>query len=248
MGHVDLHSHLIYGVDDGVKTLDDALAVVAGLVERGYDRILTTPHQVDRWRPGGDVLLARLRELQVEIARRGWPVAVGLGAENHVDDVFLQQHRERRLITYGLAGHAVLIECSPMAPPPFLERLVFEIKAAGVTPVLAHPERYPWMLGRRERVETLRRSGCLLQIDLGSFAGAYGRDAKKAAEKLVKLSAVDLVSSDLHGAAKLGALVDEGRKALSALVPAPVFDKLLVQTPGQIFSAAAGGPWGVVTA
>lgn len=248
MGFVDLHSHLIYGVDDGVKTLDDALAVVAGLVERGYDRVLTTPHQVDRWRPAGDVLLARLRELQVEIARRGWPVAVGLGAENHVDDVFLQLHRERKLITYGLAGKAVLIECSPLAPPPFLERLVFEIKAAGVTPVLAHPERYPWILTGRERVETLRRSGCLFQADLGSFAGAYGRDAKKAAEKLAKRDAVDLVASDLHGAAKLPALVDAGMQALAALVSAPVLERLTTETPGQIFGSAAGGPWGVVTA
>lgn len=247
MGYVDLHSHLIYGVDDGVKTLDDALAAVAGLVERGYDRILTTPHQVNQWRPAGDVLLARLRELQEAIASRGWPVAVGLGAENHIDDVFLQLHRERRLITYGLAGRTVLVECSPLAPPPFLERLVFEIKAAGVTPVLAHPERYPWMLGGRERVEALRRSGCLFQVDLGSFAGAYGRDAKKAAEKLVKKDAVDLVSSDLHGPAKLGALVDEGHKALAALVAPPVMTKLLTEVPAQIFAAAAPGPWGVVT-
>lgn len=247
MGLVDLHSHLIYGVDDGVKTLDDALAVVAGLVERGYDRVMTTPHQVDRWRPAGDLLLARLRELQDEIVRRGWPVAVGLGAENHIDDVFLQLHRDRKLITYGLAGKAVLIECSPMAPPPFLERLVFEIKAAGVSPVLAHPERYPWMLGGRERVAALRRSGCLFQADLGSFAGAYGRDAKKSVEKLVKQGAVDLVASDLHGAAKLGALVDEGRKALAALVAPAALAKLTTEMPGEIFAAAAPGPWGCVT-
>lgn len=246
MGKVDLHSHLIYGVDDGVKSLDDALAVVAGLVERGYDRIMTTPHQVDRWRPAGDLLAARLRELQAGVAARGWPVAIGLGAENHVDEVFLRLHRARRYLSYGLAGKAVLIECSPMAAPPFLEQLVFEIKAGGLAPVLAHPERYPWIVGA-SRAEALRRVGCLFQIDLGSFAGAYGRDARKAAERLLKRGAVDLVASDLHGPAKLAALVDAGLAALAALAPAAEVERLTVAAPGALFDASAGGPWGVLT-
>jgi tyrosine-protein phosphatase YwqE len=243
MGKVDLHSHLIYGVDDGVATLAEALDCVAGLIERGYDRIFTTPHQVEYWRPAPEVLAARLAELCAEIRTRGWPVRVGMGAENHVDDEFLRRMRSANLLSYGLAGKAVLVECSPMSPPPFLEQLIFELRAGGLTPVLAHPERYPWMAASRDRAARLRKLGCLMQADTGSFAGAYGRDARKSAEKLLAAGDVDLVASDLHKPAKLGPLVDQGLAALASRVPAAEVKRLTEEAPGAIFSAAAGGAW-----
>lgn len=244
MGKIDLHSHLIPGVDDGVKTLDEALEVIDGLIQRGYVGALTTPHQVDRWRPSEEVLTEKLHELQTEIRRRGWPFRLGLGAENFLDDVFVRRLREKRLVSYGLAGKAILLECSPMTAPPFLEQLVFELKAAGIVPVLAHPERYPWLLGGRDRITPLRQSGCLFQVDLGSFAGGYGRDAMKAAKKLVKLDAISFVATDLHGPAKLKTLVDDGMKALTRLVPAEKVVEWTETTPGFLFGEAAGGPWG----
>ncbi len=244
MGKVDLHSHLIPGVDDGVKTMADSLAVIEGLVSRGYDRIFTTPHQVDRWRPTEEMLLPKLIEIQAEIRRRNWPVTLGLAAENFLDDEFVRRLRSNSLITYGLAGNAVLFECSPMAPPPFLEQVVFEIRTQGIIPVLAHPERYPWMFSGRDRITPLRQSGCLFQADIGSFAGGYGKDAQKAVKKLIKMNAVDFVSSDLHGAAKIGTLVDEGNKILTDLVPAIELQRLTQTAPGLIFERSIQGPWG----
>lgn len=244
MGKVDLHSHLIPGVDDGVKTMADSLAVIEGLMNRGYDRIFTTPHQVDQWRPSQAVLLPKLAEIQAEISRRNWPVTLGLAAENYLDDEFVRRLRANSLITYGLAGHAVLFECSPMSPPPFLEQVVFEIRTLGIVPVLAHPERYPWMFSGRDRIAPLRQAGCLFQADIGSFAGGYGRDAQKAARKLLKMSAVDFVSSDLHGAVKLGTLVDDGNKALAELVPPAEVQRLTETAPGLIFDRSIQGPWG----
>ena len=244
MGRVDLHSHLIPGVDDGVKTLEQSLAAIEGLVERGYDRILTTPHQVDRWRPTPDELLPWLHRIQEETAKRGWPVAVGLGAENFLDEEFLRRSRCGELITYAMAGRAVLFECSPFSPPPFLESLVFSLRAGGITPVMAHPERYPWLLGGRDRVAPLRNAGCLFQIDVGSFAGRYGRDARRAARKLVSMDAVDLIASDLHHPDKLRPTVDDGWKALQDLASEDDVIRWSVTTPGRIFEEAVEGPWG----
>jgi tyrosine-protein phosphatase YwqE len=244
MGKVDLHSHLIPGVDDGVKTLEESLAVIEGLIQRGYDRALTTPHQVDRWRPDEETLTAKLRELQDEIRRRNWPFRLGLGAENYLDDVFVRRLRENRLVSYGMAGKAVLLECSPMSAPPFLEQLVFELKAGGTLPVLAHPERYPWLFGSRDRITPLRQAGCYFQVDLGSFAGAYGRDAMKAAKKLVKLDAVSFVSSDLHGPSKLGLLLDDGLRALRDCAPAEKVSGWTESVPAMIFEEASSGNWG----
>lgn len=243
MGKADLHSHLIYGVDDGVATLAEALACVEGLAERGYDRIFTTPHQVEYWRPAPELLVTRLAELRAEIARRGWPVRLGMGAENHLDDEFIRRLRAADLLSYGRAGKAVLIECSPMSPPPFLDQLIFELRAGGLVPVLAHPERYPWMLKSRDRASRLRQAGCVMQIDLGSFAGAYGRDVRKGAEKLLKAGDADLVASDLHRPAKLGLLVDDGLKALRGLAPESEVVRLTETAPGALFDASSGGAW-----
>ena len=245
MGKVDLHSHLIPGLDDGVRTLDDALLVVDGLISRGYDRIMTTPHQVEYWRPGPDVMYQGLEELREAVARRGWPVRIGMGAENHLDEVFLQRMKQGSLLSYGLAGKAILIELSHFSPPPFFQQLVFDLRAAGVIPVLAHPERYPWLpKWGQERIQALRTSGCQLQVDLGSFSGAYGRQVRNAARQLVKWGVVDLVATDLHGPDKLAALVDNGWKALSKLVPASTIQQWGEETPGQIFDTASAGPWG----
>ncbi len=246
MGKVDLHSHLIPGVDDGVRTVDDALRTIEGLIERGYDRLMTTPHQVEFWRPATDVLESKLLALQEEILRRGWPVVLGMGAECHLDEAFLRRHREGRLLSYGLAGRALLLELSPFSPPPFLRQLVFELKAAGIVPVVAHPERYPWLLSGdgHERVRGLREGGCLFQVDLGSFAGCYGREARRTARRLVQLDAVDLVASDLHGPDKIPALVDDGLRALGELVSAATLFGLTEERPGEIFRDAVTGRWG----
>ena len=245
MGKVDLHSHLIPGIDDGVRSLDDALHVIDGLVSRGYDRILTTPHQVDYWRPQPEVMARGLWEVQEAVAVRGWPVRIGMGAENHVDEAFLKRKQEGRLLTYGLAGKAILLELSPFSPPPFFQQLVFDLRTAGVLPVLAHPERYPWFIGwGQEKIDTLRHAGCWLQIDLGSFSGSYGRTVRKAARQLVKWGAVDLVASDLHGPDKLPKLVDKGWKALAALAEESDLEQWSTHRPGRIFDEACRGPWG----
>ncbi len=244
MPRVDLHSHLIPGVDDGVRTLDDALRCIEGLVERGYDCLCTTPHQADRWRPDAAFLTAALRGLREEIDRRGWPVRLALGAENHLDEVFLTRLEQGTLPTYGLAGRDVLVECPVWSRPPFLEEILFRLQTGGIRPVLAHPERYPWLVRDRARVAALRNAGCLFQVDLGSFAGAYGSEARQAARRLVREKAVDLVATDLHGAGRLPALVDAGWQALAELAGPAELARWGSATPGEIFARAWTGAWG----
>lgn len=220
MGFVDVHSHLLPGVDDGVATFDEAVACVEGLIERGYDRIVITPHQNHRWRPSPLTLRRALDRLRDEGVRRGWPVWLALAAEHELDEVFIQRWRTGALADYAYPGAAVLVECSPLSQPPFLERLAFELRMTGLTPVLAHPERYSWLCTQVGKIAALRQAGFRFQIDVGSFCGAYGTVIRKQAERLLKESSIDLVATDLHAARQLAA-VDAGWQMLRRIAAEP---------------------------
>ncbi len=197
-GYVDLHAHWVPGIDDGVKTLDDGLALLSGLRALGFSTCVATPHM----RPGMfDNDAARLRAAygEIERAHRGRDdlPRIALSSEHWLDDVVFTRLLRGEALPYP-GSTAALVELPPEAFPVSLSRCVFELRQRGLRPVLAHPERYAPVWSDDEVLTPLLDAGVVLQLDLCSLVGKYGRRPQKAAEKLLADGAYYLAATDAH--------------------------------------------------
>ncbi len=196
---VDLHSHLVPGVDDGVKTLEEALDLIRVFQRLGYKKLITTPHISENYYPNSvDFLKAHFDELVHALKKENLPVELQLGAEYMVDGRLLHALKNKEeLLCWG--GY-LLIETSFQSLPLFVDEVLFEIQSRGLIPVLAHPERYAYFFGKTDKLINMRERGVKMQLTAGSLAGYYGKEEKKMAKLLLDKGAVDFIGSDVHGA------------------------------------------------
>ncbi len=210
---VDMHSHLIPGIDDGAENLDDAVAMVVKLRDLGYAKIITTPHTYKEYYPntsatileGLKVLKTRLEELQIA-------VEVEAASEYFIDEHFAELLENKDLLTLGNTNY-VLVEISFFGAPPGFEDYVFQMGLAGYRPVLAHPERYAFFAGNFKKYERLVDLGCSLQINALSLTGRYGSLAQKTAEKLLKNEMVSFFGTDCHNMGHASQLYQLGQSS-----------------------------------
>ena len=172
----DYHSHILPGVDDGVRNLEEALGVLARLEREGVESLWLTPHIMEDVPNRTADLQQRFAELQ---GAYGGPIRLHLAAEYMLDSLFVDRLEAGDLLPLGERGDALLVETSCFTPPMDLDGLLDRIRSAGWHPVLAHPERYFYM-------------------DLGSLAGAYGREVRRKAKWLLRHKFYALAGSDLH--------------------------------------------------
>lgn len=195
MGYVDLHSHVLYGLDDGATDQAAAVAMLDGLAALGVTEQCLTPHQkASQYLPDWDRIEATLAQL--ETVRKPSHPTLRLGAENMWDDVFFKR------LTDGAIPHyrgtpAFLVEIPPPLMPPGMLDQLFKLRMAGKLPVLAHPERYHALWDNDELARALRRV-CAFVIDLGAIAGFHGKRESKAARHLIELGLVSAVATDAH--------------------------------------------------
>jgi protein-tyrosine phosphatase len=228
---IDLHSHLLPGIDDGVRTLDDAVALARQSVADGVKTIAATPHVRDDYPTTPGMLVAGVARVRDALAEAGVELEVVSGAE--VDLARLSMLSDEALVafSYGGLGRHVLIEFPERGWPMSIDAAVDAVRAAGMTAVLAHPERNPQVGERPELVETLVDRGALVQVTALSLEGRFGRSPLQAVRALLGLRLVHVLASDAHGTGERGprlsaaaALVeDEGlRRYLTEDAPAAI--------------------------
>jgi tyrosine-protein phosphatase YwqE len=192
-GFTDFHSHILFGVDDGVKTLDMSLEVLKRYEEIGIAEVWCTPHVMEDIPNTTEELRNRFAELGK--AYTG-PIQLRLAAEYMMDELFESRLEQNDLLALGEEGNWLLVETSYFNPPMDLGGILKRIKSKGFFPVLAHPERYVYM--GKGMYKMLTQEGILLQLNLSSLAGAYGVEAQKKARWLLKKQYYDMAGSDLH--------------------------------------------------
>lgn len=192
-GFTDFHSHILFGVDDGVKTLDVSLEVLKRYEDIGIAEVWCTPHVMEDIPNTTEELRNRFAEL--EKAYTG-PIQLRLAAEYMMDELFESRLEQNDLLALGKEGNWLLVETSYFNPPMDLGGILKRIKSKGFFPVLAHPERYVYMGNGMYKM--LKQEGILLQLNLSSLAGAYGVEAQKKARWLFKKQYYDMAGSDLH--------------------------------------------------
>jgi protein-tyrosine phosphatase len=195
MGFVDLHSHVLFGLDDGAPDEKSALALLDGLTALGISEQCVTPHQkASQYLPSWDLVETTLATLQT--LRKAHHPTLRLGAENMWDDVFYKRAQEGTIPHYqGTAAFLVEIP-PPMMPPGMIDQL-FKWRMAGKVPVLAHPERYHALWDNDELAQRVRVH-CAFAIDLGALGGFHGKREMKAARHLLECGLAACVATDAH--------------------------------------------------
>lgn len=198
---IDMHSHLLPGLDDGAETMEQSVELLRGLRALGYHKLVMTPHVMgDFYRNTPEGIRGALHALRQAAAEAGLgDVVLECAAEYYLDESFAARlERDEDLLSFGGAQRLVLVETSYINEPFNFAETMFKLKSAGYQPVLAHPERYTYLYGRFEELVRIRESGVLLQVNLNSLIGYYSAGAKRVAEKLVDGGLVDLLGTDTH--------------------------------------------------
>ncbi len=194
---VDIHSHLIPGIDDGAPDVSTSLELLRQMAEMGYRKVITTPHVYKEFFPNTkESILEGLAELNEALEIEEIDIQVGAAAEYFMDEHFAELLEKKELLT--LKDNYVLVEMSFFSPPPQLEEYLFNLQIKGYQPVLAHPERYLFWEGKMDKYRRLKELGCLLQLNLLSLTGHYGKDVETNAKDLLKAGLIDLAGTDLH--------------------------------------------------
>jgi protein-tyrosine phosphatase len=199
MGFVDLHVHVLWGIDDGCETPEETLAAARLLVSLGWDELAPSPHAVPEL-PSGDPAAceARRAEAAALFAEADLPLALHANAENRLDEAFLARADDpgtRRGI--GPTARWVLVETPFSQAMPALPELVFRLRRKGISPLFAHPERC-LEFERAGRAEEVVRLGGAHQLNLGALAGVYGRAVRKQAERFLGEGLYAVAATDLH--------------------------------------------------
>ncbi len=192
-GLTDWHSHVLPGVDDGIKTLDESIEVLKHFDEKGIETLWLTPHIMEDYPNSTDKLRARFDELQ-----NAWKgdLKLRLASENMLDSLFEERLAARDLLPIGENGDHLLVETSYFSAPMGFDGMIDSIMSAGYYPLLAHPERYTYM--NEEDYKRLREKGVKMQLNYVSLVGGYGETAKKKSIWLLKNGMIDAVGSDVH--------------------------------------------------
>ncbi len=203
---VDMHSHLIPGIDDGSKSIEESLHLIREIKNLGYKKIITTPHIMgDFFKNSRETIFPGLIELKTRLAELNIDIEIEAAAEYYLDEWFIEK-LERNEPLLKLAGNYVLFETSYMNRPSQLHQAIFLMRSSGYIPVLAHPERYTYLYEDFKFFKEIYDMDVLFQINLNSLAGYYSKTAKVYAEKLIDNNMVDFVGTDCHGQRHIDAL------------------------------------------
>jgi protein-tyrosine phosphatase len=205
---IDLHSHLLPGIDDGVQSIEESLEVIKGFINLGYSKLITTPHIMhDFYKNDADIILTKLAEVRRAIGEASLEIEIEAAAEYYLDEYFIEQiNSDSKLLTFG--DNYVLFELSFMTKPLTIKKAVFNMQTKGYKPVLAHAERYLYYHDSIKDLQELSNNGVLLQLNLLSLSGYYSKYVKKMSNKLIEQKMISFIGSDCHNANQLIGLAE----------------------------------------
>ncbi|MET3112933.1 protein-tyrosine phosphatase [Pedobacter sp. CG_S7] len=199
---VDMHSHLIPGVDDGAQDVEESIELINGLRELGYTHLFTTPHTLEDFHPNTKESLQNGHALLEGHIPAG--INLNLSSEYYLDEAFLVQLDANALMP--LPGNRLLFEFSQIVRPNNLEEVIFDLTVRGYQPVLAHPERYLFFHKQFDYFKRIKDMGVELQVNALSLTEHYGKGVNAVAEKLIEKDMIDFIGTDIHHAKHLEVL------------------------------------------
>lgn len=198
MGYIDMHSHILPGMDDGSRSMGQTLRMLEIAVNEGINTMIATPHNMPgKGCPPGAVVRRKVEELRKVIEKEGIPVEIIAGTEYYYREEVLDILDSEDAVTLGNSD-CVLVEFEPMAEKNYIRNALRNILGLGYRPVIAHVERYAKLMEDIPLLSDMKRNGVMLQVNAMSVTGDNGRQTKKVVRGMLKKELVDFVATDAH--------------------------------------------------
>lgn len=210
----DMHSHILPGLDDGSPDLETSIRLIRGLMELGVKKSIASPHIIgDLYRNSPDTIFPALLLLREELQKQEIVFQLEAAAEYMMDAYFIDLMSDKNLLL-KVTGKSILTEFSFSTMPQSPEKMSFALLTEGFSPILAHPERYPYYVNDMDNYHRMIDLGFKLQINLLSLTGYYGKDVARSAHYIVKNDLCSYIGTDLHHEKHLEALQDPRNRAI----------------------------------
>jgi protein-tyrosine phosphatase len=195
---VDIHSHLLPALDDGVPTFEEAERIILQFIKLGYRKLITTPHVMsDQYRNTPAIIDQRLRELRQHLLLKNIAIEIDAAAEYYLDESLMQMLEDNQpLLTLG--KNYILFETNFVTESFLIKDFIFTALTKGYKPILAHPERYLYLQNNFSKAQELLDRGVLFQVNISSLTAHYSRPAQQMAFKLIDRGCVHWLGSDCH--------------------------------------------------
>ena len=195
--YVDIHSHVLPGIDDGAKNLKDSQFLMESMIGFGFKKCITSPHTMANvYNNTIESITSAKKSVENELSDLAQKLDLKAASEYFIDENFIENFKSNTLLT--IKDNYVLVEMSFLNPPIQLHEYLFELQLAGYQPILAHPERYSFYHANFKEFEKLKKMGLKFQMNLLASVGYYGPDVANASDKLLKSGFIDFVGSDIH--------------------------------------------------
>lgn len=196
-GYVDIHSHVLPGIDDGAKTIQDSEFLLHSMMKLGFSKVITTPHTMGNvWNNTAATINNALQEVQLEVGNAAKATNLQAASEYFLDEHLMELATQGPLLT--LKENYILVEMSYLNAPLQLYDFLFELQLKGYQLILAHPERYSFLHNHKKEYTKLKKAGCLFQLNLLATVGHYGKEVAAISEYLLKEDMYNFVGSDIH--------------------------------------------------
>lgn len=228
---IDLHCHILPGIDDGAADLSTALEMASASVADGVSVVACTPHILPGlYHNSGAQIRQATTQLQGALDREGISLKLVTGADNHVVPNFAKELRSGHLLSLADTRY-VLVEPPHHVAPPRLEEFFFELLTAGYVPILTHPERLTWVSSHYDAIQRLVRAGVWMQLTAGSLTGTFGRRAKHWAERMLDDGFAHILATDAHNVDRRPPDLAAGRESAAKRVGAEEAEHLVMTRP-----------------
>lgn len=213
---IDLHCHILPGVDDGAKTMEESVEMAKMAVSEGITHILATPHHMNRsWFNEKQDVIQLVDRLQTELDRQGIDLKIFPGQEVRLYGNILSDISEDEILFTDEQQQYILIEFPTETIPTYTERLFFDLQSSGITPIIVHPERNHEILKHPHHLKDLIDKGALAQLTAASYTGGFGSKIQKFSKQLIEANLVHFLASDAHNVTKRAFHMQEAYDSLS---------------------------------
>ena len=205
-GLVDIHNHILPGIDDGAKTVDESLELIKAFDDLGIHHFIATPHILPTLYPNTpeSILSAHEKLMEVLLEQRMTDVSILPAAEHMIDDSFEDLINQNGIMP--IKGSYILVEMSYLQPSLNFDEAIVQISERGLTPILAHPERYMYLHQTPGKYQEYKQKGILFQLNMLSLGPYYGKDVQKKAHQLLEAGMIDFIGTDTHSLKHLSAI------------------------------------------
>ncbi|KHE73179.1 tyrosine-protein phosphatase [Halobacillus sp. BBL2006] len=200
---IDLHCHILPGVDDGAETMEESIAMAKDAVKEGIETIVATPqHMTSNFYNPNHSIISNVKDLNKKLKEEGIPLDVVYGQEVRMNSEFMSALETEEILSINLKSKYIFIELPSNVVPNYTKNVLYELQIAGYKPIIAHPERNKMLQEQPDLLYHLVKNGAITQITAGSIAGKYGRSAQKLAFKMIESNLAHVVASDARDTKK----------------------------------------------